>query len=138
MFNRWLITGALLTIAATSGKASGPAPPHTEKPVHRPAVTSVNAPLFFEENRGQADARVKFLSRGSGYTLALTSDEAVLAVGAKNIALLRMRLEGANANATLSGVDPLHGKIYYADSAKKGPLTPNEMFTRVRYAQAYP
>src|SRR5438876_1365408 len=35
-------------------------------------------PLTFEANRGQTDSRVKFLSRGSGYTLFLTSTEAVL------------------------------------------------------------
>ena len=37
-------------------------------------------PLSFEANFGQTDARVKFLSRGSGYTLFLTGDEAVLAL----------------------------------------------------------
>src|SRR6059058_5022969 len=37
-------------------------------------------PLSFEANRGQTDPRVKFLSRGSGYTLFLTGDEAVLAL----------------------------------------------------------
>jgi hypothetical protein len=36
-------------------------------------------PLSFEANRGQADGRVKFLSRTGGYTLFLTGDEAVLA-----------------------------------------------------------
>src|SRR5260370_37578622 len=35
-------------------------------------------PLSFEANRGQADARVKFLSRTAGYWLFLTGDEAVL------------------------------------------------------------
>jgi hypothetical protein len=35
-------------------------------------------PLSFELNQGQTDRRVKFLSRGSGYSLFLTSDEAVL------------------------------------------------------------
>ena len=35
-------------------------------------------PLSFEPNRGQADSRVKFLSRRSGYTLFLTPTEAVL------------------------------------------------------------
>src|SRR5262249_40479739 len=35
-------------------------------------------PLGFEANRGQIDAQVKFLSRGDGYTLFLTSDEAIL------------------------------------------------------------
>jgi len=37
-------------------------------------------PLSFEVNRGQTDARVKFLARGPGYTLFLTGDEAVLAL----------------------------------------------------------
>jgi hypothetical protein len=37
-------------------------------------------PLSFEVNHGQADGRVKFLSRTGGYTLFLTGDEAVLAL----------------------------------------------------------
>ena len=40
-------------------------------------------PLSFEANHGQADARVKFLSRTGGYTLFLTGDEAVLAWSGK-------------------------------------------------------
>jgi hypothetical protein len=37
-------------------------------------------PLTFEANQGQTDPRVKFLSRGSGYTLFLTADEAVFSL----------------------------------------------------------
>ena len=37
-------------------------------------------PLSFESNRGQADGQVRFLSRGSRYTLFLTGNEAVLAL----------------------------------------------------------
>jgi hypothetical protein len=40
-------------------------------------------PLSFETNHGQADSRVKFLSRTSGYSLFLTGDEAVLALSGK-------------------------------------------------------
>src|SRR5712692_937462 len=40
-------------------------------------------PLSFEANHGQADGRVKFLSRTGGYTLFLTADEAVLALRGK-------------------------------------------------------
>jgi hypothetical protein len=36
-------------------------------------------PLSFEPNRGQTDRRVKFLSRGNGYQLFITSREAALA-----------------------------------------------------------
>jgi hypothetical protein len=39
-------------------------------------------PLTFEANQGQTDPRVKFLSRGSGYTLFLTANEAVFSLRA--------------------------------------------------------
>jgi hypothetical protein len=39
-----------------------------------------NLPLSFTANDGQAGPEVKFLSRGSGYTLFLTANEAVLAL----------------------------------------------------------
>ena len=83
-------------------------------------------PLHFEENRGQTDARVRFLSRGSGYALFLTRDEAVLQLrkadpgpaGIRNPQLgppvtLRMRLAGANPNAEARGVEDLPGKANY-------------------------
>jgi hypothetical protein len=37
-------------------------------------------PLSFELNQGQTGPQAKFLSRGRGYTLFLTGDEAVLAL----------------------------------------------------------
>src|SRR5208337_4530836 len=37
-------------------------------------------PLSFEANQGQTDGRVRFLSRGRGYSLFLTGDEAVLEI----------------------------------------------------------
>lgn len=40
-------------------------------------------PLNFEENHGQTDAGVKFLSRGDGYSLFLTPTEAVIALQQK-------------------------------------------------------
>jgi len=40
----------------------------------------VSLPLSFERNDGQTDQRVKFLSRGAGYTLFLTQEETVLAL----------------------------------------------------------
>src|SRR6266404_5104641 len=37
-------------------------------------------PMSFEANQGQTDSQVKFLSRGRGYTLFLTSTQAVLSL----------------------------------------------------------
>jgi hypothetical protein len=39
-------------------------------------------PLSFEANRGQTDARVKFLSRGIGYTLFLIDNNRRIAISA--------------------------------------------------------
>jgi len=51
---------------------------HTRQP--RPAQNFGKLPLNFEVNRGQTDSQVKFLSRGSGYALFLTGNEAVLSL----------------------------------------------------------
>jgi hypothetical protein len=52
-------------------------------PQHPPKLVASygKLPLSFEVNQGQVDPQVKFLSRGQGYTLFLTGDEAVLALG---------------------------------------------------------
>jgi hypothetical protein len=47
-------------------------------------------PLSFEANRGQADSRVNFLSRGRGYSLLVTATEAVLQL---SIADCRLAIE---------------------------------------------
>ena len=47
-------------------------------PAVKPAVNYAKLPLSFEANQGQTDARVKFLSRGPGYTLFLTGDGVAL------------------------------------------------------------
>ena len=51
-------------------------PPEAPKPQLFEAYGSL--PMSFEANRGQTDPQVRFLSRGSGYTLFLSSSEAVL------------------------------------------------------------
>jgi hypothetical protein len=40
-------------------------------------ATLLGVPLSFEANQGQTDSRVKFISRGDGYSLFLTPQEAV-------------------------------------------------------------
>src|SRR5258708_40379176 len=58
-------------------------------------------PLQFEANRGQTHKDVRFLSRGAGYSLYLTSSEAVLvfakpdAKAQNKSAALRVSLVGA-------------------------------------------
>lgn len=65
-------------------------------------------PLSFEANKGQTDARVKFLSRGLGYSLFLTPTEAVLALrkpgnrtGVSDRERTRPRIAKANFDETV-------------------------------------
>ncbi|MGD0908065.1 MAG: choice-of-anchor D domain-containing protein, partial [Candidatus Acidiferrales bacterium] len=106
-------------------------------------VSFAKLPLSFEENRGQTDARVKFLSRAANYNLFLTADEAVLTLrggsadlgcakmatrkdtgcatggtpgAAKNAAessVLWLKMLGTNPSAQIGGTDVLPGKINY-------------------------
>src|SRR5438552_3541482 len=54
-------------------------------------------PLSFEANQGQTDPRVKFLSRGSGYTLFLTGDEAVLSLSSQKSGAALSEAKGARS-----------------------------------------
>jgi hypothetical protein len=109
--------------------------------------------LSFEANQGQADRRVKFLSRGQGYTLFLTDDSAVLKLQGEtkstslkdqdapetDLAVLRMKLVGANPSTTVVGVDEQSGKSNYLignDASKWHTGVVN--YSKVRYQNAYP
>ncbi len=57
-------------------------------------------PLTFEVNQGQADSKVKFLSRGKGYVLFLTADEAILSL--KIADETRSKMQDLKSTASLS------------------------------------
>src|ERR1700688_1452843 len=84
-------------------------------------------PMAFELNRGQAAASLNFLARGQGYSLLLTSGEAVLSLrdpsppsnradadhrktasietSNPSGAVVRMAIAGADSRAQVSGID---------------------------------
>ena len=73
-----LILFVRAAVSAWPVSRSVAAPGETPEGIRRRLSESYgNLPLTFEANRGQTDERIRFLSRGSGYTLFLTSDEAV-------------------------------------------------------------
>jgi len=124
-------------------------------------------PLTFEANQGQSDAQVKFLSRGGGYTLFLTSTEAVLLLqkaspsrsnsqhaGSKigepvsrnrnrqddpnRSAVFRMKLVGANSAPQLTGVDESPGKAnYFIGNDPKKWRTNVPTYAKVLYHAIY-
>lgn len=102
----------------------------------RAAEAYSKLPLRFEANQGQADSCVRFLAQGAGYTLFLTSNEAVLTFAGpshtrkssadhENPFIMAMRLVGANPARAISGLEELEGKSNYfigVDPAKAGPI----------------
>jgi len=126
----------------------------------RPAVYG-KLPLVFEANRGQTDSRVKFLSRGNGYTLFLTATETVLAFAGRRSSaagnrfrgprpdatmpaetesgLVRMQFIGANPEPSVTGLEELPGKANYfigRDPTKWRTNVPT--YARVEYRDIYP
>jgi Beta-propeller repeat len=113
-------------------------------------------PLAFEANQGQTDPQVKFLSRGAGYSLFLTTDAAVLCLQPSvNTALdvgpvkssrpqsaravIRMKLVGPNPNTEVSGQDELPGQSnYFIGNDPKMWHTNVRQFAKVRYKDIYP
>jgi hypothetical protein len=109
-------------------------------------------PISFEANQGQADAQAKFLARGQGYSLFLTSTEIVLALfkptasqaGAEAIrpmesAMLRMSLSNANPAPQVVGLDELSGKVnYLIGNAQHKWQTHIPTYQRVKYKSIYP
>jgi Beta-propeller repeat len=82
---------------------------------------------------------VRFLSRGPGYTLFLTSGEAVLVSGKGKPDVVRMKLTGSNPAPEVRGLDELSGKSYYFignDPKKWHSKVAN--YSRVRYQDVYP
>ncbi len=60
--------------------SSNPCPSRSASSAASAVKSFGRLPLAFVENQGQTDRRVRFLSRGRGYTLFLTGTEAVLRV----------------------------------------------------------
>ena len=70
-----------------------------------------NVPLSFELNQGQTDARVKFLTRASAYTLFVKADEAVFA--GRDGSVERVKFRGANRKARVEALDKQPGTSNY-------------------------
>ena len=117
-------------------------------------------PLQFEVNRGQYPRGVQFISRGHGYSLFLSSGEAVLALegrpaqedtsqdqpaagaasrSAADRALLRMSLLGAAGEPRAEGLEELPGKVNYMLGDDAGGWRTNvSAYRRVKYGAVYP
>ena len=108
----------------------------------QPRDNRISLPLGFAENRGQAGPQVKYLARGSGYSLALLDDGAELkmqrARASGDVATLRLKLVGANQAAKITALEPLPGTVsYYTGSDPSRWRTGVSTFARVSYANVW-
>jgi hypothetical protein len=117
----------------------------------------LSLPLFFEANRGQSDASVKFLARSSGYTLFVTPTETVFAGARTSVAhgplaqsgspdrnnplpaILRMKLLNGNSAPQITGVKELPGKVnYLIGNNPRDWHTGVPLYEEVRSREVYP
>jgi uncharacterized protein (TIGR03437 family) len=102
-----------------------------------PTVRWGNIPLSFEPNTGQAPAEVRYLARGTAYTLYLGGGETVL--GGRKEPPLRTRFRGADPAARITGEarqESISNYFVGNDPGKWRSAVPN--FGRVRYSGIYP
>jgi len=117
-------------------------------------------PLYFEVNQGQTDPSVRYLSHVGRYSLYLTDDATVLSMIAgqidqrpsltttnprtpkNNIRLVqsavRIRMVGANPHPTMTGLDPLPGRVNYLVGKPSNFHTGIPTYARVKMANVYP
>ena len=120
---RPIVLVVLLAVPALTPRAS----------VASPALRGL--PFSFEPNLGQTDPRVKFLARSRGMTVFLTSTETVLLTAR---CAVRMRLEGANPDLAVHGVDPLPGRNHSISGRDPTRWRANvPTYARVRYGEVY-
>ncbi|MGH9352836.1 MAG: SBBP repeat-containing protein, partial [Terriglobia bacterium] len=144
---------ALILAGASAGSATAavlPAPAALKAATAQAVSARLPArydkvPLSFEPNRGQTDARVKFLAHGPRYTLFLTGDAAVLAPSscapqAKTARCwVRMQLLGANPSPMSRALRQLPGRSsYFLGSGPGAWHTGIPHFARAAFNDVYP
>lgn len=98
-------------------------------------------PLAFEQNQGQTDDRVRFLSRGQGYALFLTQNEAILSLSRSDFSetsVVTLQLIGANPDPIIEGQQTQSGVSNYLIGSDASRWQKNvEHIGKVKYHQVY-
>jgi plastocyanin len=154
------VLAAIVTMTAVASKGEAPGRRELTRQATERAASYGKVPLHFEANQGQTDDQVKFLARGSGYGLFLTSTESVLVLRkgeagrpGEGLAraeaatqsrssppeVLRMKLLGADPHPAVEGTEELPGKShYFIGNDPKKWRTDVPQYARVEYKNVYP
>lgn len=144
LFTVLAISGLILAEAGRAQTEKNPPPAPS-----RPEITQQFAalPLSFEQNQGQADSTVEYLTHGQGYTLYLTAKGAMLSLRAPaksnqdagSVITPYLRLVGANLNSEVCGEQELPGKVnYLLGNDPKNWKTNLSTYAKVLYRDVYP
>ena len=174
----WAAATALVTIAVAGIKFSTSHPGNSQamnQVASKPQSPRLNAdqrgrirasldalPLAFEVNQGQTDPQVRYMARGSGYSVFLTENDTVFAISsAKHSAMppshskdtqprrrttekiqsaaIDMRLVGSNRNPEIIAGNEIPGIVnYYVGSDPKNWRTGVKQYASVSYRDVYP
>lgn len=99
-------------------------------------------PLAFEENRGQSDRRVRYVSRGSGYEVQFTTRGADIVLGGQHgprPSAIGIRVVNGRRNVEPVASEPLPGTAnHLMGDDPSGHIVDVGTFARVTYASVYP
>ncbi|HTK95654.1 MAG TPA: SBBP repeat-containing protein [Terriglobales bacterium] len=129
---------ALLSLPLTSTSAAAPRAADNGQ---KTAILQkfAQAPLTFEENRGQADAQARYIARGQGYSLFLTQDSAVLSLRApERAATVRIHPAQPSAAMTIVAEGKTPTVSHYLVGAPSNWHRNIAQYERVRYRGVYP
>lgn len=157
--------GAVCALCLFPVALLGQAKPDRSRPTPARAASFAHLPLTFEANQGQTDPRVNFLSRGQGYILFLSGDQAVLELGKPSHShlrpektgiaphtasldkpsrrdetpVLRIKLLGSQQSPGISGVNELPAKSNYFIGNNPGNWRTNvAQYGKVGFGSVYP
>ncbi len=100
------------------------------------AQPAASLPVFFMENRGQADPQVKFMVKRQDFSAYFLEQEILLSWGSKQVPL---RLVGAQKPSSVEGMEELSGKANFLTGTKQDQwVTDIPMNGAVLYRQVWP
>ncbi|RLJ70761.1 beta-propeller repeat-containing protein [Hydrogenivirga caldilitoris] len=114
--------------------------PHTQQ--QKTGLTNIyrELPLFFIENRGQVDSKVKFYEKGTGHSTYFTKEGIYITLSKKNSKpeVVKITPLGANPKTNIEAEDKLSGKVnYFKGKDPKNWRTNIPTYGKVRYREVY-
>ncbi|MCT4605980.1 MAG: SBBP repeat-containing protein [Marinisporobacter sp.] len=112
-----------------------------------------NMPISFQVNEGQSESEVKFLAKGDGYNFLFTPKEAVFMLKQpeeieidkkadsyeQSISVIRLKLDGADKNPKVIGIEELTGKVNYFKGNNSNHWYKNiSTYAKIKYLEVYP